>query len=369
MVGPCHPVHHRGGGKCAVPIRLFLWDNDRNSRNGGGVGTMNQFAIQVGTKRKDAFEGWFVKVDDQASGLMFSVIWGYATQTEGRHAFLQFQDTRKNETTYVRYPMEELAWTADPFVLTIGKNTLSEAGMVLDFEREGLSVKGRFSFGAFAPIRRTAILKPNIMGWLSYFPNECNHAIISMHHSVSGTLSLGDATWTLRGADGYMEKDWGTGFPKAYVWCQANDWEGSALVFSYATVPVLGRHAKGFFLVLHHEGKEIRMSSIEGSRMKAFTVSEDAFSAVVEKGSLRVTLHARQAHPVALASPDQGAMKARIKESLDGTVALTVEKKGKRIVALSSSRASIDVHFPEAGKGGPGNGMDAAKRKPQEIHE
>lgn len=319
---------------------------------------MNLFGIQVGVDKKDAFEGWFVKVDDRENGLMFSVIWGYATNIQGRHAFLQFQNTLKNETTYVRYPLEALTWTADPFVLTIGRNTLSQKGMVLDFETPDLSVRGRFAFGVFAPLRRISFLKPNIMGWLSYFPNECNHAILSMHHTVTGTLAMGNAAWTLQDADGYLEKDWGTGFPKTYVWCQVNDWAESALVFSYATVPLLGRHAKGFFLVLHHQGEEIRLSSIEGSRMKAFTVSEDAFTAVVEKGSLRVTLHARQAHPVALASPNQGAMEARIKESLDGTVVLSVEKKGKTVLELTSSRASIDVHFPQEGEGVHGNGKD-----------
>lgn len=317
---------------------------------------MNVFGIQVGVDKKDAFEGWFVKVDDRENGLMFSVIWGYATQVGERHAFLQFQNTLKNETAYVRYPMEDLTWTEDPFVLTIGGNTLSQEGMVLDFETPDLSVRGRFAFGAFAPLRRISFLKPNIMGWLSYFPNECNHAILSMHHTVTGTLAMGDAAWTLQDADGYLEKDWGTGFPKAYVWCQVNDWAESALVFSYATVPLLGRHAKGFFLVLHHQGEEIRLSSIEGSRMRAFTVSEDAFTAVVEKGALRVTLHARQAHPVALASPEKGAMKARIKESLDGTVTVSVEKKGKNLLELSSERASIDVHFPDGAEAFPGKG-------------
>ena len=30
------------------------------------------------------------------------------------------------------------------------------------------------------------------MGWLSYFPNQCNHAIISMSHKVTGDLKIGD---------------------------------------------------------------------------------------------------------------------------------------------------------------------------------
>src|SRR5690606_32992041 len=144
------------------------------------------------------------------------------------------------------YPIEDLRWTSDPFELVIGKNKLSESGMHLDFEMDDIAVFGDFQFGNLSPIQ-VSLLKPNIMGWLSYFPNECNHAIISMDHKVSGSLHFGNQTFQISDADGYIEKDWGTGFPKEYVWLQANDWPHSAVVFSYATVPMLGKHAKGFF--------------------------------------------------------------------------------------------------------------------------
>lgn len=32
---------------------------------------MDQFGIKVGFRKNDAFEGWFTKVDDLKSGLMF----------------------------------------------------------------------------------------------------------------------------------------------------------------------------------------------------------------------------------------------------------------------------------------------------------
>lgn len=229
-------------------------------------------------------------------------------------------------------------------MLHIGKNQLSQNGMVLDFEAENIKVKGEFNFGEFQTIKRS-FLKPNIMGWLSYFPNECNHSIVSMKHSASGRLKLGESEWELLDADAYLEKDWGTGFPEEYVWAQANDWEDSSLVFSYASVPMLGKYRKGFFLLLHHQGVEYRFSSIEGSRMVDFQVSGDAFEAKIVKGKYSLTLRARQANPVKLVSPENGDMKAHIKESLDGNIDLSLQISGKDVVSLSSKRASIDVHF------------------------
>ena len=298
----------------------------------------------VGLDKKNAFEGWFTKIDDQESGLMLSIIWGYSTQQDTKHAFIQFQDNLKHKTAYIKYSLDEVKWETDPFVLQIGKNVLSQKGIILDFEMDDIRVQGEFSFYTFLPIKQS-ILKPNIMGWLTFFPNECNHSIISMHHKVTGDIKIGDQSWDIHDADGYIEKDWGTGFPKEYVWVQANEWKNSSVIFSYATVPMLGMHAKGFFLVLHHEGKEYRFTSIEGSKLTDFHVSNDSFNAIIKKNGFCVKLKAKQFNPVTLAAPKHGEMKSHIKESLDGTIELTLEIKNQMPITLFSQRASIDVHF------------------------
>ncbi|ETA80154.1 tocopherol cyclase family protein [Youngiibacter fragilis] len=305
---------------------------------------MRQFEIKVGLDKKAAFEGWFTKIDDRANGLMISVIWGYSTHKDSKHAFIQFQNSLHHNTKYISYPIDDLKWKTDPFVLQIGKNELSETGMILDFELEGIPVRGDFHFSSFSPIKNS-FLKPNIMGWLAYFPNECNHSIISMDHKVTGSIKIGNQSWEMQDARGYIEKDWGTGFPKEYVWVQANDWEKSSVAFSYATVPILGKYAKGFFLVLHHDGKEYRFTSIEGSKLADFNVSNDSFRATVEKKGIRITLKAKQTNPIFLASPVHGEMKSHIKESLDGTLELVLVISGETIISLSTHRASIDVHF------------------------
>ena len=305
---------------------------------------MDQFGIKVGLHKKDAFEGWFTKVDDLNSGLMFSVIWGYTTHEETKHAFIQFQDNLNHGTTYLRYPIEAFSWEENPFKLKIGKNMLTKEAMQLDLMLGDKPVRGEFTFSALSTIR-SSLLRPNIMGILTFLPNECNHAIISMHHKVNGRLQMGEKTWVIEEAQGYMEKDWGTGFPQEYVWLQVNDWPDSSVVFSYATVPMLGKYAKGFFAVVLHKGCEYRFSSIEGSKLTDFHVTKDAFKATIVKKDFLLHLDAKQFNPVALASPIQGEMKAHIKESLDGTMELKLEKKGERIIQLSSLRASIDVHF------------------------
>ena len=305
---------------------------------------MKQFGLRVGLNKASAFEGWFCKIDDWKNELMFSVIWGYSTNQKSKHAFIQFQDTISHGSSYISYPLDELNWKTEPFVLQIGKNELSLTCMHLDLELQGIPVRGDLFFRNLAPIKKS-ILKPNIMGLLSYFPNQCNHAIISMSHKVTGDLKIGDQLCKIQDAYGYMEKDWGTGFPKEYVWLQANNWEKSSVVFSYATVPILGKYAKGFFLVLHHNSKEYRFSSIEGSKLSDFQVSKDSFSATIEKRGIRLTLKVKQTNPVDLVSPERGEMKSYIKESLEGSLELTLKIINQPVVNLTSQRASIDIHF------------------------
>lgn len=182
------------------------------------------------------------------------------------------------------------------------------------------------------------------MGLLSYLPNECNHSISSLHHKVKGNVSLDNKTYDIDGI-GYMEKDWGTSFPKKYVWTQGSDVLGNSVVFSNATVPILGRYATGFFLVILHNDKKYRFSSIEGSKMLSFEADHNSFKSKIQKGNLTVEIFAKQYNPISLKSPNMGEMKSSIKESLDGNLKIALLKDGKVSFEIENERASIDVHF------------------------
>lgn len=311
-----------------------------NRRNKDG---MKHFGIQLGKSKPNAFEGWFIKIDDPIHDILISVIWGYATNTQDSHSFIQFQSSIDHQTHYVKYPLDACYWEENPFTLHIGMNQLSEEKMVLDLNTETLRVKGTFYFDTFRPIRRS-VLKSNIMGFLSYLPNECNHSIISMYHKVQAQVEINGKRMILQDANGYIEKDWGTHFPKRYVWCQSMNSQGDSLVFSHATVPMLGRFATGFFALLHLHGDEYRFSSIEFSRMLDFHTRAEGFDAYFRKGNTHVQLACTAYNPIPLRAPRAGAMDQFIKESLDGKLELVLKKDGK-VNFFKSHRASMDVHW------------------------
>ena len=60
------------------------------------------------------------------------------------------------------------------------------------------------------------------MGPFHYLPFlECNHAIISLRHHITGSLKVNNQKFQIIG-DGYIEKDWGRSFPQDYLWLQSN---------------------------------------------------------------------------------------------------------------------------------------------------
>lgn len=300
---------------------------------------MKEFKLQMGLQVKDAFEGWFVKVHDKKKDLLFSVIIGYATGDDP-HGFIQFQESTSHDTIYERFSLEEIKVRNYPFVFELGNNRLSEKALRINLEEVKLGIK----FNDVTPLKKS-FLKPNIMGFLSHLPNECNHAIISMDHQVEGHLNLFGQAYTFTNAKGYIEKDWGTSFPKAYVWAQANPWKESSVVFSYATVPMLGKSATGFFLVVYHQGEEHRFSSIEGAKMLEHHVTPKGFSCTIRKKKYLVYLEFEQHNPVSLKSPNAGSMDGFIKESLDGSLIFRMKKEEHLLINLETEKASIDIHM------------------------
>lgn len=110
---------------------------------------MNQFGLMVGLDKKNAFEGWFVKVYCEKNELMFSAIWGYSTNENNKHGFIQFQNNLTHDTAYVSYPFSEVGFSENPFILKIGDNELSKNKMILNFETNNLKIKSKIFFGDF----------------------------------------------------------------------------------------------------------------------------------------------------------------------------------------------------------------------------
>lgn len=100
-----------------------------------------------------------------------------------------------------------------------------------------------------------------------------------------------------------------------------------------------------FFLVILHENKQYRFSSIEGSKILEFSADNNSLYEKIKKGKYIVEISAKQYNPIELKSPTNGEMKFLIKKSLDGKLELTLSENNKKKLKIINHRASMDTHF------------------------
>jgi len=68
---------------------------------------------------------------------------------------------------------------------------------------------------------------------------ECNHIILSMKNKANGFININNQKIKFKNNIGYIEKEWGSSFPKTYIWCQGNNFKKSntSFMLSIANIP------------------------------------------------------------------------------------------------------------------------------------
>ena len=68
-------------------------------------------------------------------------------------------------------------------------------------------ISGEIVYGPLTP------LCSDIMGPFRFFPMECRHGVLSMAHTLQGSVRMDGYVHSFEGGLGYVEKDSGTSFP------------------------------------------------------------------------------------------------------------------------------------------------------------
>ena len=285
------------------------------------------FAFQ-GAKRRSYFEGWYCK-NVAGNGIAFSFIPGLSYDTEGHgHSFVQVIRGSDGETAYLRYPREAFRASTRHFHVTVGENVFSFEGARIELPDAFGGITGEL---AFTDHRRLVhgLRQPRIMGWYRYVPfMECYHEVGSLSHRIDGTLSVAGETHTFDGGRGYLEKDWGTSMPTAWIWLQCNGFADpeASVMLSVARVPWLGNAFTGFlgFLGLPRSilKEPLRFGTYSGAKVTEINVDGTGVALEIDLGSRRLAIEARRTSAGFLSAPVAGAMDRRISESIDGTVSV-----------------------------------------------
>jgi hypothetical protein len=292
--------------------------------------------------RAPFFEGWYFKLVDPTEQYAFAIIPGIAYGPDGQaHAFVQVLDGKHNQSAYHRFPVTDFRTSDAPFEVRIGPNVFSREMITLDLPHLRGTV--RLVSPVAWPWRPWS---PGIMGWFSFVPfMECYHGIVSLDHTLAGSLTWQGQEIGFDGGKGYGEKDWGRSFPAAWIWGQTNHFDRpqTSLTVSIARIPWVGVDFNGFIVGFLLEGKLYRFATYTGARIRQVHADDQTVTVVLTRGALRLELHARRASGGYLAAPVLGVMEGRVNESMSSEVTVTL-RRGKTLLYEGTGRhAGLEV--------------------------
>lgn len=195
-------------------------------------------------------------------------------------------------------------------------------------------ISGEIVYGPLAP------LCSDIMGPFRFFPMECRHGVLSMAHTLQGSVRMDGYVHSFEGGLGYVEKDSGTSFPRSYLWMQCNDFPSAcSIMISIAHIPFCGSSFRGCICAIVYQGREYRLATYKGVKVQAFTPEHICLS----QGSLLLELDITSPHTGhPLRAPQCGKMSNTIRESCNVHLQARLWERGKAIFSLQSDHAAYE---------------------------
>jgi hypothetical protein len=310
-------------------------------------------AFQGNLRKKKYYEGWYNKIVDRKENFIYTFIPTIAInkQSEDSEAFIQILNGQTGKMSYIRYKLEDFENLSNTeFSIRINNNYFSKQGFYLDINDRQLKINGKIEYMNQISFPRS-FLQPNIMGILNYVPFlETYHGIVSMNHILKGSLTINGKKLDFNGGKGYVEKDWGTSFPRAYIWAQTNHFSESNLSFvlSIALIPVFNIILKGFFCVIWNKGQIYKFATYTGARVKITEISSENIRIVIEDKnySLYASLDKSNLKFTKLKAPKSGSMSSDIIETIRSKIDIILYDRSKKKIIIEDvgSNAGLDLH-------------------------
>ncbi|MBE3085844.1 MAG: hypothetical protein IMZ64_06470 [Bacteroidetes bacterium] len=302
--------------------------------------------FQGNLKKKNYFEGWYFKHVSLDLNHVWSFIPGVSLTDNGHHAFIQVINGINGETEYIRYPLDEFTWDRKCLYLKIGSSVFTEKYIDLKIENEKLKVSGHIDYENIVKYPKS-LFSPGIMGWYSFVPfMECKHGIVSVNHDLSGGIKINENHIDFNGGKGYIEKDWGTSFPEAWLWIQANNFNNpdTSFTFSVAKIPWRGKFFIGFIAFLYYNKKFLLFSTYNNSELTEINQTSELIGFTLKNNNSILKVSATKKTFGELRAPASGDMSRRIKESIDSEVTLSLYDKYNNLIYNDSARrAGLEV--------------------------
>jgi hypothetical protein len=302
--------------------------------------------FQGDLKKSNYFEGWYFKHVSLDLKQVWSFIPGISLTKNDPHSFIQVVNGTSGKTEYISYPLDEFIWDKKKLYLKVGGSVFTEKHIDLKIENENLKVEGHIDYTNIVKYPKS-LFSPGIMGWYSFVPfMECKHGIVSVNHDLTGNITVNENLIDFNEGKGYIEKDWGTSFPEAWLWIQANNFNdhNTSFTFSVAKIPWRGKFFVGFIAFLYYNKIFSLYSTYNNSVITEINHTGSSISLALKNQNSVLKVSALKNTFGELRAPASGDMSRRIKESIDSEVCLSLFDKHNNLLYYDSSkRAGIEV--------------------------
>lgn len=282
--------------------------------------------------KKRFFEGWYFK--HQYENFNIAFIPGINIDKNGvKYSFIQV--ITDSNSYYIKYNYEDFSISEDKLTIKIKDNIFSKKGVIVNIVKKDILIKGKLDYKDITPI------KYDIMGPFSLLSfMECNHGVISLHHKVYGSLKINNEELIIKDGTGYIEKDWGSSFPKSYLWIQSNDFkdEKTSIMVSIADIPISKFEFKGCIAVVYYKGKEYRLATYNGVKILSYNEN----GVIIKRGKYKLEIDIKENYPQKLLAPNGGEMIRTIYENISCKATFKFYIKDSKLFGLESNNTSFE---------------------------
>lgn len=143
----------------------------------------------------------------------------------------------------------------------------------------------------------------------------------------------------------YMEKDWGTSFPKTYIWVQGNQFQNknASFMISLANIPFKLFEFRGLICVLIIDEQEFRFTTYNAAKIVEYDVTDKLLNITLKKGIYSLNIKSSYDTGLKLSAPVKGKMSKDIFESISSIITVTLKRKDAIIFSDTSINCGLEI--------------------------
>ena len=301
-------------------------------------------------KSKNFFEGWYYKIVDKKNNYKLAIIPGisYGNSHDEHHSFIQIFNGKDIKFDYLSYDVEDFKYNNNKFRICINSNIFSLENINISINNKDININGNMIFKNIVKWP-DSIINPGSMGFYNYLRfMECYSQVCVMNGSIVGELNINGINVDFTGGKVYIEKNWGSSFPKSWIWIQSNFFKSrkASVTCSVATIPFPIRDFTGFLIGVTLENQFYSFTTINHSKINISSLGDDVILTATKKNfKLTLRTYSNPEYFLTLKAPNNGSMTASVKETISGKVYMLLEDTYLNKVIFEDTGFGVGIEY------------------------